>query len=95
MFHHSLYIRFIRLSKGYYHCESLSKSLYQLLPLPRCSVRRNAGGAPGRHFSVKHKKIHFQSLFEQQLISYIDTRKAMRVTIGILHCILFGMITSN
>ena len=58
-FHHLLYNRYvlIRLSKGYYHRESLSNSIYQLSPLPRRGVRRNVGGAPDRHFSVKHKKI--------------------------------------
>jgi len=45
---------FIRLSKGYYHCDNLCSSLYLLLSLPRCGIRhKGAEGAPAnRKWSI-------------------------------------------
>jgi hypothetical protein len=48
---------FIRLSKGYYHCDCLpSSSLHRMLPLQGRGIRGTGGRVCGRRFPVKHKK---------------------------------------
>jgi len=52
----------IRLSKGCYHCKSLSRYLYRLLSFPRRGVRRYSSGASGWRSLVKQEKHTLYSL---------------------------------
>jgi hypothetical protein len=57
------------LSKGYLHCEVLSRSLYRLFSLPARSVGCSNSGTPAKRLSVK-KKNTIHTLYKEMVIIF-------------------------